>query len=237
MTIAAPNRRFNAAATTSHMAYLGGDYQVNKALSLRVYHAEVTDLYQQDTFALLHDLPLGGGVLTSDLRSFFSREDGSSKAGEVDNRNVSGLFSYRYGGHRFGVGYMHSSGDTATPYISGTELMGMSELTMASDFLNAKERTWQAIYDYDFAASGVPGLRGRLRYLRADNIELQAFNAEDRKEREFQMELGYVVQSGPLKDVALVARKAIYRNDFPTGAAFRDENQTRFLVIYTLPIW
>jgi hypothetical protein len=115
--------------------------------------------------------------------------------------------------------------------------MGMSELTMASDFLNAKERTWQAIYDYDFAASGVPGLRGRLRYLRADNIELQAFNAEDRKEREFQMELGYVVQSGPLKDVALVARKAIYRNDFPTGAAFRDENQTRFLVIYTLPIW
>ena len=237
MTVASPNRRFNATATTSHMAYVGGDYQVNKELSLRVYHAEATDLYQQDTFALLHDLPLGGGTLTSDLRSFFSREDGSAKAGDVDNRNLSALFSYRYGGHRLGVGYMHSSGDTATPYISGTELMGMSELTMASDFLNAKERTWQAIYDYDFAASGVPGLRGRLRYLRGDNIELKAFNAEDRKEREFQMEMGYVVQSGPLKNVGLVARKAIYRNDFPTGAAFRDENQTRFLVIYTLPIW
>ena len=237
MTVASPNRRFNATATTSHMAYVGGDYQVNKELSLRVYHAEATDLYQQDTFALLHDLPLGGGTLTSDLRSFFSREDGSAKAGDVDNRNLSALFSYRYGGHRLGVGYMHSSGDTATPYISGTELMGMSELTMASDFLNAKERTWQAIYDYDFAASGVPGLRSRLRYLRGDNIELKAFNAEDRKEREFQMELGYVVQSGPLKNVGLVARKAIYRNDFPAGAAFRDENQTRFLVTYTLPIW
>ena len=71
MTVASPNRRFNATATTSHMAYVGGDYQVNKELSLRVYHAEVTDLYQQDTFALLHDLPLGGGTLTSDLRSFF----------------------------------------------------------------------------------------------------------------------------------------------------------------------
>ncbi len=237
MTIASPNRRFNATASTSHLAYLGGDYQVNKALSLRAYHAEVADLYQQDTLALLHNLPLGDGVLSSDLRSFFSREDGSAKAGRVDNRNLSALFGYKFGGHRVSLGYMHSSGDTATPYISGTELMGMSELTMSSDFLNAKERTWQAIYDYDFAASGVPGLKSRLRYVRGDHIELAAFNAQDRKEREFQMELGYVLQSGPLKNLGLVARKSIYRNDFPAGAAFRDENQTRFLVLYTLPIW
>ena len=237
MTIASPNRRFNATATTSHLAYLGGDYQVNKDLSLRAYHSEVADLYQQDTLALLHNLPLGDGVLTSDLRSFFSREDGSAKAGKVDNRNLSALFGYKFGGHRVSLGYMHSTGDSATPYISGTELMGMSELTMSSDFLNAKERTWQAIYDYDFAASGLPGLKSRLRYVRGDNIELAAFNAEERKEREFQMELGYVVQSGPLKNVGLMARKSIYRNDFPAGAAFRDENQTRFLVLYTLPIW
>ncbi|WP_047304887.1 OprD family porin [Pseudomonas fluorescens] len=237
MTIASPNRRFNATASTSHLAYLGGDYQVNKALSLRAYHAEVADLYQQDTLALLHNLPLGDGVLSSDLRSFFSREDGSAKAGRVDNRNLSALFGYKFGGHRVSLGYMHSSGDTATPYISGTELMGMSELTMSSDFLNAKERTWQAIYDYDFAAAGVPGLKSRLRYVRGDHIELAAFNASERKEREFQMELGYVLQSGPLKNLGLVARKSIYRNDFPAGAAFRDENQTRFLVLYTLPIW
>lgn len=237
MTIASPNRRFNATASTSHLAYLGGDYQVNKDLSLRAYHAQVADLYQQDTLALLHNLPLGDGVLSSDLRSFFSREDGSAKAGKVDNRNLSALFGYKFGGHRVSLGYMHASGDTATPYISGTELMGMSELTMSSDFLNAKERTWQAIYDYDFAASGVPGLKSRLRYVRGDHIELAAFNAQDRKEREFQMELGYVIQSGPLKDVGLIARKSIYRNDFPTGAAFRDENQTRFLVVYSVPIW
>lgn len=237
MTIASPNRRFNATASTSHLAYLGGDYQVNKDLGLRAYHAQVADLYQQDTLALLHNLPLGDGVLSSDLRSFFSREDGSAKAGRVDNRNLSALFGYKFGGHRVSLGYMHSSGDTATPYISGTELMGMSELTMSSDFLNAKERTWQAIYDYDFAASGLPGLKSRLRYVRGGNIELAAFNASERKEREFQMELGYVLQSGPLKNLGLVARKSIYRNDFPAGAAFRDENQTRFLVLYTLPIW
>jgi len=237
MSIASPNRRFNGAATSSHMAYVGGDYQVNKNLSLRAYHAEVADLYQQNTLALLHTLQVGEGTLTSDLRSFFSDEDGSAKAGKVDNRNLSALFGYRFGGHRLSVGYMHASGDTATPYVSGTELMGMSELTMSSDFLNAKERTWQAMYDYDFAAAGVPGLKSRLRYVRGDHIDLAALNADDRKEREFQMELGYVIQSGPLKNVGLMARKSIYRNDFPAGAAFRDENQTRFLVLYTLPIW
>ncbi|WP_163028302.1 OprD family porin, partial [Pseudomonas viridiflava] len=230
LAIASPNRRFNGAATSSHMAYAGGDYQLSRQLSLRAYHAEVDDLYTQNTLALLHQLPLGDGTLTTDLRSFFSRDTGSAKAGEVDNQNLSALVGYKLGGHRVSLGYMHSSGDTATPYLSGTELMGLSELTMSSDFLNAKERTWQAIYDYDFTAVGIVGLRSRLRYVRGDNIELAALNADDRKEREFQMELGYVIQSGPLKNVSLLARKSIYRNDFPAGAAFRDENQTRFVV-------
>ncbi len=237
LAIASPNRRFNGAATSSHMAYAGGDYQLSQQLSLRAYHAEVDDLYTQNTLALLHQLPLGDGTLTTDLRSFFSRDTGSAKAGEVDNQNLSALVGYKLGGHSVSLGYMHSSGDTATPYLSGTELMGLSELTMSSDFLNAKERTWQAIYDYDFTAVGIVGLRSRLRYVRGDNIELAALNADDRKEREFQMELGYVIQSGPLKNVSLLARKSIYRNDFPAGAAFRDENQTRFVVQYALPLW
>lgn len=237
MSIASPNRRFKSTATSSHLTYIGGDYQLNQDLGVRAYHAEVEDLYRQDTLALLHRLPLGEGVLSSDLRSFFSRQAGSAKAGEVDNRNLSALFSYRLGGHSLGLGYMHASGDTATPYLSGTELMGMSEMTMSSDFLNAKERTWQAIYDYDFSAAGLIGLKGRLRYVRGDHIELAALGGEGLKEREFQMELGYVIQSGPLKNVGLLARKSIYRNNFPAGAAFRDENQTRFLILYTLPIW
>ncbi|MGX1186423.1 hypothetical protein AB7M29_004102 [Pseudomonas sp. F-14 TE3623] len=46
ISIASPNRRFNGAAISSHMVNVGGDYQVNKNLSLRAYHAEVADLYQ-----------------------------------------------------------------------------------------------------------------------------------------------------------------------------------------------
>ncbi|MDV3443843.1 OprD family outer membrane porin, partial [Pseudomonas otitidis] len=180
---------------------------------------------------------LGPGNLSTDVRAFFSDDNGRAEAGKVDNRHLSLQFAYGLGGHRWTLGYAHQSGDTATPYLSGTELMGISEMTMSSDYLNARERMWQAIWDYDFAASGVPGLTARLRYVRGDHIELAALRADDRKERELQWEAGYVIQEGPLRNVGFRVRQSFYRNDFPTGAAFRDENQTRFLVTYTLPIW
>lgn len=69
ISIASPNRRFNGAATSSHMAYAGGDYQVNKDLSLRAYHAEVDDLYTQNTLALLHKLAIGDWRRRTDHRS------------------------------------------------------------------------------------------------------------------------------------------------------------------------
>lgn len=237
MTVASPNRRFNPAAETSHALFAGGDYQINENLKLRLYHTEVTDLYHQQYLGLLHKLPVGPGVLSTDLRAFESNEDGSAKAGVVDNRNLAAQFAYALDGHRFTLGYMHLSGDSATPYISGTESMVISEMAMSSDFLNPNERTWQAIYDYDFAASGIPGLTSRLRYLRGDNIEFAALGGSDLKERELQMELGYVIQSGVFKGVGLKARHSIYRNDFPAAASFRDENQTRLHIDYTLTLW
>ena len=237
MTVASPNGRFNPAATTSHMAFAGGDYRPTDKWLIRAYRAEVADLYEQNVFTLFHTLPIGDGAFTSDFRGFFSDDLGSAKAGKVDNRNLSAQFAYALGGHKLTVGYMHLSGDTATPYISGTELGVIGEFTMSSDFLNTRERVWQAIYDYDFLNAGLPGLKARLRYVRGDNIELAAFGADGLKERELQMEIGYVVQGGPLKGVGFKARQSIYRNDFPGGAAFRDENQLRLHIDYTLALW
>ncbi|WP_082045931.1 MULTISPECIES: OprD family porin [Pseudomonas] len=237
MTVASPNRRFNPTAESSHAVFFGGDYQVSQRLKLRAYHTEVAELYRQEYLGLLHELPIGPGVLSTDLRAFDSGEDGSARAGKVDNRNLAAQFAYAIDGHRFTLGYMHQSGDSAKPYISGTESMVISEMAMSSDFVNPKERTWQAIYDHDFATTGIPGLKTRLRYLRGDNIELVALGGSDLKERELQLEVGYVIQSGTFKGVGLKARHSIYRNDFPTAASFRDENQTRLHIDYTLALW
>ncbi|WP_444817042.1 OprD family outer membrane porin, partial [Stutzerimonas frequens] len=49
-------------------------------------------------------------------------------------------------------------------------------------------------------------------------------------ERDFEFK--YVVQSGPLKNVALRWRNAMYRSDFA-----RDADENRLIVSYSLPIW
>jgi hypothetical protein len=41
---------------------------------------------------------------------------------------------------------------------------------IAADFANADEKSWQARYDYNFAAIGLPGLTLMTRYVTGDNF-------------------------------------------------------------------
>jgi hypothetical protein len=56
-------------------SYAGAEYKLGKNIRLS-YHGELENFYRQNFAGIQHDLPLGGGVLTSDLRYFNS----------VDNR-------------------------------------------------------------------------------------------------------------------------------------------------------
>jgi hypothetical protein len=77
-----------------------------------------------------------------------------------------------------------------------------------------------------------------LRYLDGSNIELpQRLGGSDLSESEKEVEISYVVQSGSFKNVALRMRHGWYRNDFGRGASFRDDNELRVNVDYTLAIW
>ncbi|HHG5368168.1 TPA: OprD family outer membrane porin [Pseudomonas aeruginosa] len=237
MGVASPNRRFDPRASTSHVSFAGGDYQLDEHWLLKAYQTEVADLYAQTYLGFLHTRPLAQGSFTVDVRTFFSEEAGSAKAGPVDNRNLALQLGYALGNHRLSLGYMRLSGDTATPYISGSEGLVISELAMSSDFVNPDERVWLGSYQYDFTGTGMPGLTSRIQYADGEGITLAPFNASGLRERELQLELRYVVQSGPFAGVALRARQSIYRNDFPQGAAMRDENQFRLLVDYNLALW
>ncbi|UZZ09469.1 OprD family porin [Ectopseudomonas mendocina] len=237
-TVAAPNGRFNPAAESDRFVFLGGDYQATPALTLRYYYGELDDIYQQHFAGLIHEADLGPGKFRTDIRYFHSDEDGSGKAGTVDNRNVGAYFSYGLGAHRLGAGYMHLSGKTAMPYITGSEPLVHSEGALSSEFINPNERTWQVRYDYDFAGVGVPGLKGMVRYLKGSDIELSpALGGKGLSESSRDLELSYTVQSGSFKGVSLRVRNAHYRNDFAPTAAFRDGNETRINIDYTLALW
>ncbi|WP_039011447.1 OprD family porin [Pseudomonas brassicacearum] len=238
ITLASPNRRFNGAAESDSFSFVGGDYKWSDALTLKYYHAELEDIYRQDFVGFIDNRPLGPGRVKTDVRYHASGEDGPAKAGKVDNRTFGVMSTYSLGAHSLGLGYMQLSGDTAMPYIAGSEPMVVSEGALSSEFLNPKERTWQVRYDYDFAALAMPGFKGMLRYLDGSHIELPtALGGRDRSESEKDIELSYVVQSGTFKNVAFRLRHAWYRNDFASTASFRDDNELRLNIDYTLALW
>ncbi|WP_454866890.1 OprD family outer membrane porin [Pseudomonas lini] len=51
------------------------------------------------------------------------------------------------------------------------------------------------------------------------------------------LELAYVIQSGPAKDLAFRVREAFYRNEQGAASTFRSDNETRINVDYTIKIW
>ncbi|MNY29967.1 Porin-like protein NicP precursor [compost metagenome] len=99
-----------------------------------------------------------------------------------------------------------------------------------NDFAGADERSWQARYDYDFVALGIPGLSFMSRYVSGDHVKLGTGGTG--KEWERNSEIKYVVQSGALKNVAVRLRNASYRSDFARGA-----DEMRVLVSYSVALW
>lgn len=231
MGISSPYRRFNGAATSDRLDILGVDYQWMPNLATSYYHASLEDLYRQDYVSLLHTWGQPGAQLISDLRYFVSHEDGVGKAGPVDNRTFSSMFTLQTGAHSLGLGYMQLSGDTAMPYLAGTSPYVNTGGSQISEFVNPGERSWQIRYDFDFAAMGVPGLRFMWRYIDGAEINLPIVPFKAR-ESERDVELGYGIQSGALKGLAVRLRNADYLSNFT-----RDINETRVQVDYTLALW
>ncbi|MBV2134680.1 OprD family porin [Pseudomonas sp. MAP12] len=227
-----PYGRFNEAAESNRFDFTGLDYRWSDSLVTSYNYAQLKEIYQQHYFGLVHTLPLSeGSKLKTDLRYFNSREDGEARAGKVDNQSLGLRFNWLTGPHSLMVGYMQQSGDSAQPFIYRTDVHVHSELAMTSDFVNPDERTLGVRYDYDFVALGVPGLRGMLRYIHGDNIELPGVDHRA-SEIERGVELAYVVQSGSLKNLGLRWRYASNRNDY-----FRDIDETRINIDYTLALW
>ena len=203
--------------------YGGASYQFIPGLTGTYYFAELKDNYTQHHANVQYLTDLTSELkFKTDLRYFKSSDKGKTN---VDNRLVSGMFSLGYAGHWFGLGYQDGSGKTGTPFLTGgTDPWTMNTSTY-HHFLRAKEDSWQARYDYNFANIGVPGLNLMARYIRGDNFKVGGKSAQ---EWERDIDIGYTIQSGPLKDLGVLVRNVMYRGSHTTNV---DEN--RVIVNYT----
>ncbi len=229
MTVTSGSARGIVASTTSdEFDFAGLSYKWNDQLTTGYNYGKLDNLYDQHLVNLTHVLAISANQsFKTDLRYGRSDDDGRSN---VDNRALGALFTYSLGGHAFGLGYQKMSGDTGFAYIGGTDAF-LVNFVQIGDFANADERSWQARYDYNFAALGVPGLTFMTRYLRGDNITLASGN--EGKEWERNTDIGYVVQDGPLKNLGVKWRNATVRS---TNFG-NDLDENRLILSYSLALW
>ncbi|PVZ41832.1 OprD family porin [Pseudomonas sp. CC120222-01a] len=223
------NGRFGGTFSADNLDLAGLDYKFTDRITGSYHFAQLDDIYRQHFIGMLATHPWGPGTFGADVRLAISDDAGAAKAGRIDNTTFNTMLSYSLGGHKVSAAWQQLSGDSAFPYVDGADPY-LVNFVQINDFAGADERSWQARYDYNFAALGVPGLTFMTRYINGDNVSRAA--GGEGKEWERNTELKYVVQSGPLKNVAVRLRNATFRSNFA-----RDADEVRLLVSYSVALW
>ncbi|WP_339486765.1 OprD family porin [Pseudomonas sp. EL_65y_Pfl2_R95] len=212
-------------AESDRFNFVGGEFTFNKDRTVfSLWNAELEDVYSQQFVNLVHTQTVGDWLLGANLGYFWGSEDGSKRAGELDNKTASGLFSAKVGSHAFYVGLQKVSGDDKWMRVNGTSGGTLANDSYNSSYDNAKERSWQLRYDYNFAGVGLPGMTLMNRYISGDNIKTAT--TDDGKEWGRETELAYVVQSGTFKALSMKWRNSSIRRDYSTSEF--DENRLIF---------
>lgn len=208
--------------------FASANYKWSKDLATGYHYARLENNYKQNIFNVVHTLSLGKShSFKTDLRYADSSSDGHTN---IDNQAFGARFTYSIQGHSFGTAYQVMKGTTGFPHLDGTDSYLVNYVMISPDFANPEERSWQARYDYDFAALGLPGLTFMTRYLKGDNFERS--KGVEGTEWERNTDIGYVFQSGALKNLGVKWRNGTYRSN----GKGNDIDQNRFIVSYTLPL-
>ncbi|WP_437269681.1 OprD family porin [Stutzerimonas balearica] len=214
--------------TSDEFLFVGGTYKLTKDLSAAYYYSNLEDFYKQHAVNLIHVLPIAEGQsLKTDLRYQRSTDDGNTN---VDNKAFGAMVTYSLSGHSFGLGYQKMSGDTGFAYVGGNIDPYLVNYVQIGDFANKDEKSWQARYDFNFAAVGIPGLTLMTRYITGDNFDRAGVS--EGKEWERDTDLAYTFQTGALKNLNVKWRNATFRSN---GTA-NDLDENRLIVSYTIPL-
>ncbi|UII73807.1 OprD family porin [Pseudomonas sp. HN11] len=230
MKLTTISKVYKSTALSDQFRFAGGDYSLTPNTLLSYHYAELDSIYHQQYGGFKNSFGLGPGNLKTDVRYFKADKDGAGLAGDVDNRALSTRLTYQYGGHSIGGGFQRQFGTTPFTYLDGSISYLFTEYQF-TNFTQTKERAWHARYDYNFADLGLPGLLFGIKYAKGDSAEVIGFNGEGR-EWERDVDISYVVQTGPFKGVSMRWRNALAKGNF-----YNDVNENRVLLGYTLALW
>ncbi len=232
--------------------YAGAKYAVTDGLSLSVYGADLKDVWNQYYGNANYTLPLAHDQsLNLDFNIYRTNDSGSAKAGDINNTTWSLAAAYSFlTAHTVTLAYQKVHGDTPFDYVgfgingpgdTGDSIF-LANSVQYSDFNGPGERSWQARYDLNMASYGVPGLSFMVRYINGSNIDgthmpsnsryVDYGYGENGKHHETDLEVKYVVQTGPAKDLSLRLRQALHT----ANADQADHSAKEFRLIADYPI-
>ncbi|KXG81648.1 OprD family porin [Pseudomonas mosselii] len=218
----------------------GGSYAFTDSLSTSLYYSKVEDYWRKYYANVNWALPISDKQgLVFDFNIYDTKGEGdnlyraAADGDKLDNRAYSFSGAYNIGAHTFTLAYQKVTGDGEYAYgIDGGGSIFLANSVARSDFNAEGEKSWQVRYDLNFAEFGVPGLTFMTRYVRGTGAHTADTN--DGKEWERDVDVKYVLQEGPAKDLSFRVRQATYRSSDAVYSNSLDE--LRLIVEYPLSI-
>lgn len=217
---------------------VGGTYAITDTLSSSLYYSKVEDYWRKYYANLNWALPLSDNQgMVFDFNIYDTKSEGSEARAfdgdKIDSRAFSLSAAYNIGAHTFTVAYQKMTGDGGYAYgVDGGGSIFLANSIARSDFNAEDEKSWQVRYDLNFAEYGVPGLSFMTRYVRGTDANVAGTNNGQEWERD--VDIKYVLQEGPAKDLSFRVRQATYRSSDAVYSNSLDE--LRLIVEYPLSI-
>jgi len=224
---------------------IGGTYTFSDTLSTTLYYSKVEDYFKKIYANVNWSLPIADGqAFGLDFNAYkvdstgkgLADADNTNGSGDIDNLTYSFAASYSIDAHKFTLSFQDVTGDGDYAYgIDGGGTVYLNNSIARSDFNTEDEKSYGARYDLDFTSFGVPGLTFMTRYVYGTGANVAS--TDNGKEWERDVDVKYVFQDGPAKDLSLRVRQATYRSSdavYLRSSASIDE--LRLIVEYPLSI-
>jgi hypothetical protein len=233
---------YGVSTRTGGIDFIGANLFEERPVGGALYASQLSDTWRQ-YYGNVH-LKQSGVFLDGNL--YHTRDYGESVAGAIDNTAYSLAAQYTAGAHGFTLAFQKINGDTPFDFVGGDSIYLANSIKYA-DFNGPRERSWQARYDLDLGSYGVPGLKFMTRYVNGRGIDGThapqggGYNPFDESSGEYvpqqgdggrhwerDIDLRYVLQSGPAKDMSVQLSHVVHRANSAQGG---DDIDRLYIVI------
>nr|WP_245851620.1 OprD family porin [Pseudomonas segetis] len=240
---------YGASTQGSAISFVGASLENETPFGAALYASQLDETWRQ-AYLNLH---FQQGALTLEGNLYKTRDQGEARVGEVDTLAYSLLTKYQVGSQAFTIAFQHVRGDTPFDFVGGDSIYLANSIKYA-DFNGPHERSWQARYDIELDAIGIPNLTFMARYVSGRGIDGSkapsggAYNplspvtglptpqqGSGGRHWERDLELRYSIPSGPAKDLTLNLSHVSHRGNDVQAAD--DIDRVYLILEYPLKGW